>query len=339
MPLFRRFIKVYYVLALLTSIIFIGVLGFIIIEGYSFSEALYMTFITISTTGFSEVRPLSGAGRYFTVFLIFISFGTFAYGITALSNYIMDGELRKYFNEYKEKKMIGRMENHIIVCGYGRNGKQATIELAMNKHPFIVVEEKKVVIENSDDEHPVIFVEGDATKDDILLKAGVQKAKAIITTLPIDADNLYVVLSARSLNPKIKIISRASNESSFNKLKIAGADNIIFPEKIGGAHMASLVVKPDVVEFFNLITVQEGIQNTNLEEIMCNNLPVNLRNKTINELGVRSKSGANIIGFKTPEGEYVINPSPDTIMMHNAKLFVLGTPEQILIMKEMIGNK
>jgi voltage-gated potassium channel len=171
-----------------------------------------------------------------------------------------------------------------------------------------------------------LFIEGDATKDEILLEAGIQKASALITTLPNDAANVFVVLTARELKPDLKIISRASEDSSENKLRRAGANNVIMPDKIGGTHMATLVTRPDVLEFIDHIT---GRINIRLEEIKCNNLPENLRGKSIRELEIRNKTGANVIGYKTSDGEYIINPGPEMMMKPDSKLFVLGTREQV----------
>jgi voltage-gated potassium channel len=170
----------------------------------------------------------------------------------------------------------------------------------------------------------------------VLLKAGVTRARALITTLPFDADNLFIVLSARALNPKLTIISRASEDNTDKKLKVAGANNVIMPDRLGGAHMASLVMKPDVMEFVDYITGQ-GNDNIRLEEITFASLSEKYQNKTIRDLEIRNKSGANIIGFKTAEGDYIINPSPDTVIIPNVKLFVLGTAEQIIKLKELFA--
>ena len=170
-------------------------------------------------------------------------------------------------------------------------------------------------------------------EDEVLLQAGIKRAKALITALPNDASNVFVVLTAREMNPKLKIISRASEDGSENKLKRAGADNVIMPDKIGGTHMAALVVKPDVLEFIDHIT---GTINIKLEEILYNSLPERMRDKSIRELEIRNKTGANIIGFKTAEGVYVINPPPDTVMQPDAKHFVLGTAEQVSRFKDIL---
>jgi voltage-gated potassium channel len=293
-----------------------------------------MTIITIATVGFQEVRPLSDSGKIFTAFLIITSFGTFAYAITAITKYVVEGEFNYYYKFYKVNNTISKLSNHVVICGYGRNGKQAATVLQSNNRPFVIIEKSDTLVEQVR-EHGFLCIQGDCTQDEILMKTGIVNASALITTLPIDADNLFVVLTARSINPKLTIISRASDDNSDKKLKIAGANNVIMPDRIGGAHMASLVIKPDVIEFLDHITGQGG-PNINLEEIVFNELPEHLRNHTIKDLEIRNKSGANIIGFKTASGEYVINPTPETKIIPDAKLFVLGTAEQVAKLRELL---
>lgn len=324
---FQQFSRLYYPLGILLLTVIAGIFGYIIIEHYSFLEAFYMTIITVATVGFQEVHPLSDAGRMFTVILIITSFGTFAYAITSITRYIMDGEFREYFKNKRLTTELGKLENHVIICGYGRNGKQAARVLKSHNQRFVVIEPKADLVENMKDKYPHLVIQGDATQDEILIRAGIQRARAVVTTLPVDADNLFIVLSARTLNRKLNIISRASDDNSDKKLKIAGADHVIMPDMVGGAHMASLVMKPDIVEFIDYVT-GVGV-DINLEEIAFENLPENLQNKTIRELEIRNRSGANIIGLKTAEGNYIINPSPETILITNSKLFVLGTSDQI----------
>ena len=335
---YKYFAKVYYAIFLLILIIFIGTIGFMIVEGWTFFESFYMTIITISTVGFNEVHSMSDAGKLFTSFLIITSFGTFAYAVSAITSYIVGGEYIQYFREYKTLKKVETMENHTIVCGYGRVGKSAAHDLQFYKKDFVVIESDGELTESPEQE--VTFVRGDATDDLILVKSGILEAEAIITALPKDADNLFVVLSARELNPKLKIISRASSYSSMRKLRIAGADNVIMPDTVGGAHMASLIVNPDVMEFLDLIKVQ-GKSSINLEEITFQELPADLRNTTLDELQSRTESqaGCNFIGFRTPDGDYIINPPKDTKVLPNSKLFVLGNPDQIRALNNLFGIK
>ncbi|MFN5831858.1 MAG: potassium channel family protein [Bacteroidota bacterium] len=330
----KYFTKLYVALLLILAMISIGILGYILIEKYTFLEAFYMTIITIATVGFQEVHPLSDLGKIFTAFLIITSFGTFAYAISAITKYVVEGEFNYYYKFYKVNNTISKLNNHVVICGYGRNGKQAATALHMNKQNFVIIEKSEVLAEQIK-EQGFLCIQGDCTQDDILNKSGIANARALITTLPIDADNLFVVLTARSINSKLTIISRASDDNSDKKLKIAGANNVIMPDKIGGAHMASLVIKPDVIEFIDHITGQGG-PNINLEEIVFSELPEQLRNHTIKDLEIRNKSGANIIGYKTADGEYVINPSADTKIIPGAKLFVLGTPQQVAKLRELL---
>ncbi len=291
-----------------------------------------MTIITISTVGFQEVRPLSNMGRYFTSFLIITSFGTFAFAISRLSLYLLDGAFRKHFSELKKIKKIKELENHTIVCGYGRNGKQIIQEFEQVGTDYILIERSQEIAESLTGEGKKKFLVGDATDDNVLVNAGIKKAKALITTLPDDAENVFVVLTAREMNQNLLIISRASKDSSDKKLRMAGANNVVMPDKVGGTHMASLVMKPDVVEFYNHLTGQDN--NISLEEITYDSLPKEFKNKSIKDLHIRKRSGANIVGLKTKDGEYVLNPSPETLITEDSKLFVLGMLEQIEVLRK-----
>lgn len=332
---FHYFKKLYYAIAMVMLVLVVGILGFYFIEDYSVLDSVFMTVITVATVGYREVKELDDAGKIFTSILIIFSIGTFAYAVSVITRYIIEGEFQTYFRHYRVNKEIQKLKNHVIVCGFGRNGRQACEQLRSGNEKFVAIEAKPELVARMREEDDILFIEGDATKDEVLVEAGIDSAKALITALPSDAANVFVVLTARDRNPKLKIISRASDDASEHKLKRAGADNVIMPDKIGGTHMAALVTKPDVLEFIDHIT---GRINIRLEEILFSSLPANMRNKSIRDLEIRNKTGANIIGFKTSDGEYVINPPPDTIMMQDAKLFVLGTQEQVTRFKEILIN-
>lgn len=303
-----------------------GVVGFMYIEGDSFLNSLFLTVITISTVGYSLLHELSDRGKIFAIILIIISLGVYAYSISIITTYFVEGNVEKLLRgrTFKRNK---KMKDHTIVCGFGRIGKQVSAELLAYNMPFLVIDEKTEVILASVN-NQIVFIEGDATIDEVLIKAGIENARALISALPLDADNLYVSLSARALNSKITIISRGSDESAEKKLHMAGVDHVILPEKVGGAHMAKLVIKKNVVEFLDHLSYR-GDSITNLEEIDYTELPDEYHDKTIREIGIRKKSGANIVGFKNADGEFIINPSPDVKIEFGSKLFVLGTPEQI----------
>jgi voltage-gated potassium channel len=258
-----------------------------------------------------------------------MSFGTFAYALTSISRYLLEGEYKIYFKDHQMHKEIEKLRGHVIVCGYGRVGTQTVSELLAHNKDYVILEQSKELLEDFRAEKKHLFLEGDATSDEILERAGIQTASALITTLPSDANNLFVVLSAKELNPNLTIISRASKSSSVKKLKIAGATNVIMPDSLGGAHMASLVVTPDVIEFLDHISIQ-GESKCNLEEINFKNIPEEYKGKTIGEIKAFFETGCNIIGLRTPDGEFVVNPSYEIKIEPEIKLFVLGNPEQII---------
>ncbi len=323
--LFRS--KLQKALMLLGVIVAVGVIGYMVISGYSFVDALYMTAITISTVGFGEIEPLNDQEKLFTVFLIATSIISFGYTVSAFTEYIVSGQLFQQLKLKKVQKKIEQLEGHTIICGFGRNGNQAMLKLQNYKQQFLVIEKEEEAIQQAD-QRGILNVQGDATTDEVLKKAGIERASSLITALPSDADNLFVVLTARQLNQNCKIISRASNESSYDKLKIAGADNVIMPDKLGGDHMASLVVTPDVIEFVGRLTI-EGETTANLEEISVNDLPEKYLEKTILDLDLRRQSGCTVIGFKAPDGKYIINPEASLKLEKDSHLIVLGRPEQI----------
>ncbi|MDT0559581.1 potassium channel protein [Ichthyenterobacterium sp. W332] len=327
-PLIRLFrSKFYTAILLLLTVMVIGILGFRFMSGYSWVDALYMTVITITTVGFGEVHPLDDTAKIFTVFLILASVIIVAFAISVITEYILSKNNIEELKQKKMQKKIDAMSNHIIICGYGRNGKQAAQKLLAYKKPFVIIERNKPVIDKyQQDNMPFVF--GNANEDEVLLKAGVDRANTLISALPNDADNLFVVLSARQINKEMCIISRASQETSYNKLKLAGANNVILPDRIGGDHMASLVVVPDLIEFIdNLSIIGEG--NINIEEIAVEQLYNIETVKTIRDLDLRKKTGCTIIGYKSNQGEYIVNPEASTALVENSKIIVLGRPEQI----------
>jgi len=314
-------------------VLLIGVLGYVLMFNYSFVDALYMSLITFTTVGFGEVHPFGVGEKVFTIFLLLISLVTFGYTVSSLSEYLISGQFFYHLKQKKVQKIIDNLEGHTIVCGFGRNGKQAVAKLQEYKRAVVVVEQNKDIVSFLD-ENNILNIEGDATSDEVLKKAGVLKAKSLITALPSDADNLFVVLSAHQLNKKCTIISRASTESSYKKLKFAGAENVIMPDKLGGDHMASLVVTPDVVEFVNKLAIA-GDTTTNLREISVNELPEKYLNKTILDLDLRNETGCTVIGFKNKDEEYVINPDATTVLERDTFLILLGRQEQIKKLREI----
>lgn len=325
--------RLYRAIIFSTSIVALGVLGYILLFGYSFVDALYMTTITISTIGFGEVHPFGVGEKLFTIGLIISSLFVIGYAVSSFSEYLISGQFFHQIKVKKVQKKIEELQGHTIVCGYGRNGRQAISKLKSYKKQIVVVEKYEGIVKQLD-EKGVLTIEGDATLDETLLRAGIMNANNLITALPSDADNLFVVLTAKQLNNDCKIISRASKETSYNKLKIAGADNVIMPDKLGGSHMASLVVTPDVIEFVDRLTI-EGETTANLEEVAINDLPEKYLDKTILDLDLRKKTGCTVIGYRTPNKEYIINPEAEVKLEAGGNLIVLGRPEQIKTLRKL----
>ena len=325
LKLFRS--KIYTALTLLVLLMCIGVVGFKVIADYDWVDALYMTVITITTVGYAEVNPLDVNAKIFTIILILTSVVIVGYAISIITEFILS---RNNFEDIKKREMqkrIDAMSNHIIICGYGRNGKQAAKKLLDYKKQFVIIERDKEIIEKFQEDN-IPFILGNANEDEILFEAGIKRASTLICALPKDADNLFVVLSARQMKSDLTIISRASQETSYNKLKLAGANNVILPDRIGGDHMASLVVIPDLIEFIDNLSIV-GERNINIEEVKVEQLYNGEDIKTIRDFDLRKKTGCTVIGFKNDKGEYVVNPEADTKLVPGSKIIVLGRPEQI----------
>ena len=327
--------KLFEPLAILLFIYLCGIIGYILIEHFTFLEAFYMTTISVTTAGFTEVRKLSDGGRIFTSFLLITSWVAFAFAITRITQYIINGEINQFFKNRRLMTAIDKLNQHIIVCGFGRNGQQAAKTLGYHFQQYIIIENDEEVIEHALSEQPgLIYIVGDSTDDDVLKRAGIHRAKALITTLPADADNVFIVLTARFLNPQIQIISRASETNSYAKLVKAGADSVIMPDKIGGTHMATLVSKPDVIEFIDYLSGAEG-ESIHIESVSFNQLPAEIRGKTLKTIMAWKKTGVNCIGIKDAEGKFIISPPEETIIDKGMKVLVLGTKKQI---EDMKGN-
>lgn len=320
---------------ILHIIIIVGIAGYMSIEKMNFLDALYMTTISITTVGYEETHPLSDMGRLFTIFLLVTSWITFAFAISRIAQFVISGEINKYFKTRRLMKDITKLEDHVILCGYGRNGHQAARILKTHAVPFIVIEKDEQLMQKVEaDGEKILHIEGDSTEDEVLKQAGVERARALITTLPVDAQNVFIVLTARALNPTLQIISRASEASSVSKLKKAGASNVIMPDFIGGTHMATLVSKPDVVEFIDYLSGEEG-EAIHVESVAYLQLPEKIRGKSLRDVMDWNKTGVNCIGVKNTEGKFLINPPHDIPITPGMKVIVLGNRDQI---RQMKGN-
>lgn len=323
---------------LLSLILTSGTLFYRIHEQYPVIDAFFMTIITISTVGFGQIHPLSDVGKLFTSGLIILSLGGLAWIGSSLARFIFDGELKEYLKTYRVDKKIMKLKDHTIIVGYGRNGEQAAMELKDSGVDFVVIEKRENVLARMREDESLLYIRGDATHEETLYQARIEHAKALIATTPNDADNVFVVLTARSINPALKIISRASEMESITKLRRAGATNVIMPERIGGQRMAKLVTQPDVVEFIEYILLQKS-RDVSLEEISCTHMATCFVNKALKTLRAKDTSGINIVGIKISGAKYVFNPDPELTLSRGDQLFVLGSPLQIKEFRNVLENQ
>lgn len=328
--LFRS--KIYLAISLLALALLIGVFGYHYLADFGWLDALYMTIITVTTVGFKEVQPLDDQAKLFTIFLIVSSVFIFGFAISIITEYILSRNTLQLLKKKRVKNKIDMMTDHTIICGFGRNGSQAATGLSNYTRQFVVIEREREIIEKFEKE--ILFVEGDANDDETLKEAGIERAQYLIAALPDDADNLFVVLSAKQLNSNLFVISRASQVSSQKKLHLAGADKVIMPDKVGGDHMAALVVTPDLIDFMDRISnVADGTPN--LEEVAIEELTGRTDCSSIRNLDLRRKTGCTIIGYISPDGDYLINPDADLELEPKSKIIVLGRPEQIQKLNEI----
>ncbi len=318
---------------LLLFILTMGTLGYILIEKWSPLDALYMTVITISTVGFREIAPLSPVGKVFTICLIIGGIGTVIYTLGIIVEFLAEGHLTGLMERRKMRKQIEELRNHYILCGYGRVGRQVAKEFLKARVPFVVIENNPDTILKCREEG-LLCLEGDASDDQILKAADVERAKGLVAVVDNDADNVFVTLSARVLNPGIFIVARAELEESEEKLKKAGADRVISPTAIGGRRMAALLLKPLVCDYLDVVAHGEKIEYQ-LEELgVKENSPI--ANVTIRETGIREKTGALILAIKKASGEFNTNPSASTVIEAGDKLVVMGTKDQLETLQDLI---
>ncbi len=334
MTINRSLRRMLFAIGLLLFLLLIGALGFNLIEELPFLESVYMTVITMSTVGFGTIGELSQEGMIFTIVLIILSAGTFLYAVSTITTFVIEGEIQNIFYQFRINKKVSKLKDHIIICGLGRNGREAALELLRQNHPFVIIEKSEETIKDFLEHHEgILAVQGDATQEDELEKAEIAQASGLISALSTDAENVYITLTARTLNPRIKIVARASNESTISKLKRAGANEVIVPNLIGGRKMANLLTRPALMEFVEMVS-GEGSSHFHLEIFTCAH-HASLVGKTLAELNVRSRTGATIIGMKSGKQHVELNPPANKILEPEDKLFVLGEDKQIEVFKNI----
>jgi voltage-gated potassium channel len=319
----------YFILILIPTLLMIGgTAGYYLLEDrYTLFDALYMTVITLTTVGYEEVHsPLSLSGRVFTIILLLVGVLTFFYTVTELVRVVISGEVQQLLGRRRMARSLAEMKNHMIICGYGRMGRHVCSEFSRRGLPFVIIDRRSELLRDFDLAHG-IALEGDATSDEVLKRAGVERARALVTVAASDADNLFITLSARLLNDKLFIVARAEGELAEQKLRRAGASRVVTPYAIGGAKVAMAVLRPAVVDFIELATGTEHL-DLQIEETLIQP-GSKLAGVTLLASGLRQDLGVIVVAIKKASGHLVANPPGDAVMTPGDTLIALGARQSL----------
>ena len=319
-------------LAILSVITILGTIFYSLVEDYSLLEAFYMTIITISTTGFKEVRPLSDTGKVLTIFIIISGVIAIAYTGGKAAQLIIETQL---FRRKRMSKQLGKLKNHYIVCGYGRMGREVCDTLVDNNELFVVIDSDQERIDELI-EKGFLFIHGDGANDDTLIEAGIEKAKGLAAVVKSDAENIFITLSARELNKDLFVVARAIEERTESKLQKAGADRVVKPYELGGKRIVHLLLRPGVTDFIEGVARKKGM-NINLEEILIND-PCPLVGKTLAESPLRRELNVMVIAIYKSNGSFIYNPQSIEKIETGDKLIVIAETENLAKLNNMVAS-
>jgi voltage-gated potassium channel len=322
-------------LLVLFLLITLGTAGYMVIERWRFLDAFYMTIITLGTVGFQEVHDLSDAGRIFTILLIVFGVSVLGYSVGKLVQIMFEGQFQRFLGRIKVEKAIDELRGHYIICGCGRIGSLICREFAAKPLPFVVVENHPDVLDRLEEEN-ILFLRGNATEDEVLLKAGIKRAKGLISVVSSDTENVYITLTARGLNPELYILARSGEAGSEIKLQRAGANKVISPYHIGGSRMAQAILRPNVVDFIEIATGRDHLDLQMEELTMPDRSPFVGRN--LLDAGLRRDTGVIIVGIKKAGGGMVFNPNSESLIEAGDTLIVLGQPRSIGKLENLISG-
>jgi voltage-gated potassium channel len=329
MSLERRLLNIVLLFAI---VIAFGGVGYVLIEGWSWIDAFYMAVITVTTVGFAEVHPLSPAGQIFTAVLVLLGVGSITYAFTALTNYLIAGELGDVLQEFRMKRQIDALKEHYIVCGFGRVGEQVCVQLKREGHSLVVIEQDEPVAALAQ-EQGYLAIHGDAGDDQVLQQAGILRARGLVAVVASDAGNLFVVLSARALNRDLCLVARAGDEDATDKLLRAGADRVISPYSLGGRLIAQTLLRPGVVDFLDVVLYDDSLKLYLEDLTVGSGCP--LAGLTVGQARIRERIGANVLGIRRG-GQVIVSPPASTHLQPGDGLVALGTRQQLEALESLV---
>jgi voltage-gated potassium channel len=313
----------------------IGTVGFTVIEHYPPFDAFYMTLITMTTVGYAEVHPLSQAGRIFNSFLIIFGVTTIFIAVGAMTQSIIENEIGDLLGKRRNKRMIEKLKDHYIICGFGRVGRGVAAELRRAAAPFVVVESNHQRAELAM-QAGMLTLAADATRDEVLLSAGVDRARGLVAALATDADNLFVLLSAKALNPGLYVATRVAEEGAEEKMRRAGADSVYAPYAITGHRLAQSMLQPHVVQFLNFTTQDIG-QDIAIEQVRVSETS-EVISKTIQELQIGRDVGVIVMAVRKADGNMLFNPPASTPVQGGDYLIVMGRKDNLLTLEALLAS-
>lgn len=320
-------------IALLVAIIIIGTAGYMLIAGYTLVDALFMTFTTISTVGYGIIKPLNLGGEIFTILLIIGGIGSALYTLSLLFEFVVEGHFTGYMRRRRMETRIAKLDDHYIICGFGRVGLQIAHEFLRSEIPFVVIDNNPEALERCI-ECGFIAIEGNASGDDALIKAGVQRCKGLIAASDSDPDNVFITLSARALNPQMLIIARASSDRVADKLRAAGADRVVSPYSMAGRRIAAMIARPLVTDYLDLASHSDQLE-FQMEEIkVAESSPI--AGASLREAGIRERFGVLVLAIHRKSGETLTNPKSSTVFENGDSLIVIGTQDQLKLLSQKI---
>lgn len=325
--------RIKWAIIFLLSVFVIGIGGYMVIEGWNFFDSLYMVVITLTTVGFGETHPLTFHGRIFTIVLLLVWAGIGFYALSTIIKPIIEGEIRKVLGRKKLEKEIRNLKDHYIVCGFGRMGSYISQELRNASVSYIIIEKDEHLREKLEREN-YLYLYGNASEDEVLIEAGVKKARGLVAVVASDADNVFITLTARQLNPNLFILARSTNESSERKLQQAGANKVISPYQMGAVRMVQAILRPAVVDFIEIAFHGKSM------ELQCEEFLVkpnsSLVGSSLQEAEIRKNLGVIIVAIKGTSGKMVFNPSRDVRINAGDTLITLGEKNDLIRLEKIL---